>query len=145
MINEINYGVQNFTSIGTCSLPKEILNIILDYVPICSLVWVNKTYYLKYHSTIKQNIPQFENYIRDIIRRDNSFVFNEILKENYKKWINMKKYVYKNLLFSNYLYFLLDYCIQNESSKIRTLIMCKMENCGLCKNLFKKNIVKHIR
>jgi hypothetical protein len=130
MTNEINYGVQKFTSIGPSSLPKEILNIILDYFPICSLVWVNKTYYLKYHSTIKQNIHQFENYIRDIIRRDNSFVFNEILKENYKKWINMKKYVYKNLLFSNYLY------IKKKEKRIKKKNW-KNENWNYWKDVFR--------
>jgi hypothetical protein len=126
-------------------LPKDVTNIIKDYISIYKMVWVNKTYYLKYHCLLKNCICLYENYIRDMIRRDNNFVLNEILRENYVKWMSMKKYTYKNLIFSNYLYFLLDYCQENESSKCRYLVFNTMENKGLCKNLFKKNIIKHIR
>ena len=48
----------------------------------------------------------YENYIRDTMRRDNSFVFEKIMRENYKKWWEISHYVYKNKIFKNYLYFM---------------------------------------
>ena len=45
--------------------------------------------------------------------------YNSRIEENYKDWIHIKKYYYKNKIFSNYINFLIDYCIENDSEKCR--------------------------
>lgn len=62
-------------------LPNEIIQLIKEYIPINKLVFVNSVYYKSYHYLIKKNIPLFENYIRDTIRRDNEYVFEQIIQE----------------------------------------------------------------
>ena len=77
-------------------LPNELIDIIKEYIPIQVLVWTNKTNYLKYHSHTRKYLSKhlyFENLIRDTIRRDNDFVFQQLLKENFLKWLKMKKYI----------------------------------------------------
>ena len=68
-------------------LPHDIVNYkIKQFIPKKAFVFTNKENYILYHSLIKQNIKNYENYIRDTIRRDNFFVFERIVRENYNKW-----------------------------------------------------------
>ena len=133
LINQIN------------NLPYELIYIIKEYIPVICLVFVNKTNYVLYHSLIKNYIPKYENYIRDIIRRDYSFVFETILKESIYKWFEITNYIYKNMVFKNYSYFVIYYCIENDSSRCRNLINFFLKELGLGKNQHKKNIVKYIK
>ena len=126
-------------------LPEEIIHLIKEYMPATVLAFLNKTNYLSYHFLLKNVIPNYENYIRDVIRRDNNFVFENIIRENYVKWLQNKNYFYKNMLFKNYIYFILYFCIENEASNCRYFITHFFKELGMCKNLHKKNIVKYIR
>jgi hypothetical protein len=137
----IDFNIENISL-----LPIEIIDIIQEYIPVIVKVWLNKTNYLQYHLYVKPYfIKSYESLIRDTIRRDNEFVFEILLKENIKKWFNMKKYIYKNAMHSNYVYFLLDFCVEHESSKCRNNIIEYLEIYGLSKNLHKKNVIRHIR
>jgi hypothetical protein len=84
-------------------------------------------------------------YIRDTIRRDNNFVFEMIVRENYLKWFEIKNYTYNNYEFKNYVYFVINYCIENESNKCRNFITEFLQELGLYKNQHKKNFVKYIK
>lgn len=128
-------------------LPAEICDIIRSYIPIKVIIFLDKEFYMENHHLIKKYImkDQYENYIRDTIRRDNDFVFNYLLEENFEKWLQFKKYIYKVTIFSNYIYFLLEYCIENESDNCKNRINSYLKKAGLCKNQHKKNITKNIR
>jgi hypothetical protein len=121
----------------TNRLPFELVDIIQSYVNPIAFVFTNKTNYVKYHSCIKPIIikaKKFENYIRDIVRRDNAFVFDYILKENCLKWFHdYKYYVYQNITYKNYIYFLLDFCIEHDSNKCRVTINTHLDELGLSK------------
>jgi hypothetical protein len=126
-------------------LPNEIINIIKDYIPKSELVFTDKKNYFLYHHLIKSKIKNYENYIRDMIRRDNDFVFKLILRENYNKWCEIKQYRYKNMILKNYVYFTINYCIENDSNNCRNVITDYFKEQGLGKNLHKKNVIKYIR
>jgi hypothetical protein len=126
-------------------LPEELINVIKEYIPQKSLIFLDKTHYILYHSLIKTYIQNFDNYIRDVIRRDNEFVFERIVNENYSKWVLIKNYRYKNMTFKNYLFFVANFCFENDSSNCIKLINGFIKKLGLCKNLHKKNIIKYIR
>jgi hypothetical protein len=134
-----------FTSIT--NLPNEIIEIIKQYIPIYKLIFVQKKYYLKYHHLLKPFISKFniENYIRNVIVRDHNFVFERLINENIKHWMNIKQYIYKNTLYANYLYFLKDFCLYHDSNKCRLVLNKFLQENGLCKNQHKKNTSKHIR
>ena len=133
MINKMNH------------LPLEIIHIIKEFVPKVAFVFTNRENYVLYHSLLAPCISNYENYIRDTIRRDNDFVFIMILRENYKKWYEIREYKYKNMIFNNYLYFVINFCIENDSNNCIKILSYFLKEHGLCKNLHKKNVVKYIK
>jgi len=142
--NVNNENVKNLID-NVNNLPDEIIRLIKDFFPKKKLVFTNRENYKLYHSLIWIKNTKYDHYIQDAIRRDNEFVFEQIIQENYKRWIENKNYRYKNILYKNYLYFIIEYCIENESSNCRKKITYFLKELGLCKNLHKKNISKYIR
>lgn len=129
----------------TNKLPFELIQYIKDFIPKKELVFTNRENYNLYHPLIKPYIEDYESYIRAIIRQDNGFVFKKIIEENYKKWYEIKNYMYKNMIFKNYLYFAINFCIENDSNNCRKIISDFLKEHGLGKNLHKKNVVKYIK
>jgi hypothetical protein len=129
------------------TLPNDLIVLIKSFIPKTTLLFLNNYYYKKYHYLIKKYIKgfNFENYIRTIIRQDNSFVFSQILIDYNKDISNIKQYIYKNILYKKYYYFLIDYCIKNNSIKCRDILNDFLKLQGLCQNRHKKNTFIHIR
>uniref|UniRef100_A0A6C0KRH7 Uncharacterized protein n=1 Tax=viral metagenome TaxID=1070528 RepID=A0A6C0KRH7_9ZZZZ len=75
------------------NLPTELIGMIYEYIPKIVKVFLSKKIYLEDHWLIRKYINKrdIENYIRTMIRQDNKFVFNEILKENKKKMVRNEK------------------------------------------------------
>ena len=129
------------------SLPDVLIEYIKEYIPFKQMVFSSKEYYLLYHAFIKNMILKnnYENYIRDTIRRDHYFVFERMTKENWKRWLSIRDYRYKNSIYSNYIYFLKDFCLINDSTNCRNVLNNFLKEQGIGKNQHKKNIVKNIR
>lgn len=128
-------------------LPNDLIVLIKSFIPKTTLLFLNNYYYKKYHYLIKKYIKgfNFENYIRTIIRQDNNFVFSQILIDYNKDISNIRHYIYKNILYKKYYYFLIDYCIKNNSIKCRDILNEFLKLQGLCQNRHKKNTFIHIR
>ena len=122
-------------------LPNEICDKIFEYVKDEEKIFINKEYYGKYHYLLKNKISDknYDNYLRDIIRNDSDFVLNQLLEENYEKWLAKKKRFHKNIIYNNYSDYLIGLCLEYESTKCRELINEFYDNKGLSKNLHKKN------
>ena len=120
----MNNHIEYFFLKKIYNLPDDIIMIIKDYIPKKYLIFISKENYISYHSLTKIMIKNYENYIRDMIRRDNDFVFQFIIEENYKIWYDIKQYKYKNMIFKNYLYFLINYCIENDCNNIPHVHIC---------------------
>jgi hypothetical protein len=138
----------NFSLNNLDKLPREIIE---EYIwPNISLrikVLLNKFYYEKYHYIIYQFIPdnQRDSYIRFVIRNDYSMILNKLLQQNFKDWIKLLHYQYKNELFYNYIFFLSHFAVENTSSKSNYLINDYLKIAGYEKKWHKKNSSKHIR
>jgi hypothetical protein len=126
-------------------LPLDIINYIKKYIPQKELVFTNRENYNLFHPIIKLHIKDYDLYIKYMIKRDNEFVFTKIVEENCYKWYEIKKYQYKNMIFTNYLYFVINFCIENESNNCIKVLSYFLKEHGLCKNLHKKNVVKYIK
>ena len=126
-------------------LPDELVRYIKEYIPKRKFVFTNRENYNLYHHLIKPYIKDYENYVRCMIRQDNEFVFKKIFEENYSKWYEIRQYKYKNMIFNNYLYFVINYCIENDSDNCIKSFSVFFKEHGLCKNLHKKNVVKYIK
>ena len=129
----------------TKRLPPELIRYIKEYIPKKTFVFTNRENYNLYHSLLKPSIKDYESYIRSMIRQDNEFVFKKIVEENFSKWYEIRQYKYKNMIFKNYLYFVMNFCIENESNNCRKTVLEFLKEHGLGKNLHKKNIVKYIK
>lgn len=126
-------------------LPENIVNIIFEYLPVKSLLFTQKDIYIKNHKILKNYINNYESYIRDIIRRDNDFVFEVLLNDNIKSMIEKKNYYYNNMIFANKFYFIRHYCIENQADNCNKIIFKYSQQFDLCKNLNKKKIIKYIK
>lgn len=128
------------------TLPDDIINEIFKFIPKYKLIFVNISYYNLYHYLLKTTcIPNYESYVRDMICRDNYFVFERLVRENFNNWITNRQYRYKNMIFSNYVYFVLHYCFENNSKRCRNILIDELSKRDLCKNLHKKNVIKYIK
>jgi hypothetical protein len=142
-MNELTKKEELFENIN--KLPNDIIVYIQVFIPKKKLVFTNRENYKLYHIFLKPCISKYENYIRDTIRRDNFFITERIISENFILWTKINNYMYKNMIFKNYLYFVLYYCIENDSTNCRAVIMDFLKQHGFDKNLHKKNLIKYIR
>jgi hypothetical protein len=128
-------------------LPIEMVYEIDAYIPTDVKMFLNKKLYIQNHKNIISDFidkKQIENYIRVLVRQDNDFSFKFLLEENIHNWLKIKKYLYKNAIYMNYVVFLQFYCDEHESHRCKELILQKMDELGLLKNQHKKNVVKYI-
>lgn len=134
-----------FTNIN--QLPEVLVDILYSFIPISVTMFFTKENYLTNHYRVREfiNIKKLEQYIREMVRQDNNFVFNQLLVENYGRWLNMKKYYYKECIYSNYLNFIESYAVDNQSTKCIKLIKVFLEEQGLSKNQHKKKTSRYIR
>jgi hypothetical protein len=128
-------------------LPEILVDIIYTYVPKSVTMFLTKKKYMEDHHNIRQLIDKrkIEQYIRAMVRDDNDFVFKHLLKENYVRWLNMRKYYYKECIYGNYVNFLESYAIDNKSTNCRRILIDFFEEQGLSKNQHKKNTIRYIR
>ena len=140
--NDYNFFLKNIDK-----LSYELTDVIYSYVQKSVTIFLTKKNYIKEHYLLRRfiNKRNIEQYIRIMVRQDNDFVFKLLLVENYKRWLNMKKYYYKECIYGNYINFLESYAIDNTSLKCRQLINDFFKEQGLNKNQHKKNAIKYIR
>tara|TARA_B100002019_G_scaffold291035_1_gene310130 strand:- start:1200 stop:1646 length:447 start_codon:yes stop_codon:yes gene_type:complete len=109
-------------------IPDEIRDQIFSYLPITTLVWLNKEYYFKHHSCVESMIKssRYLQYVTNMIIRDASFSFQFVMRENIVRWfklmINNKKHRYGNKTYSSFLAFIMELSIASGSEKCRRII-----------------------
>ena len=130
-------------------VPEHIVDIVKEYIPLCVFVFLDKNIYLNsryFIMGILRKKEVTEKYIRYVIRRDFNYVFEKILVENIHIWYRFhKKYPYNNLIYTSYIDFLIDYCVEHESNKCKETITNLLEKLGLCKKDNKKIRTTNIR
>lgn len=128
-------------------LPEDLVSVVSSFLPKTTLVWLNKTFYRKYHTKIRRIIPDklYDNYIRSMARQDNSFTFSYIAEENIVRWTCNKNIIYKNVSYPNFASLLNDFCVSNNSTNCRNVLETLLDESGLSKNQHKKNRYVSIR
>ena len=126
-------------------LPDDIIRVIQEYIPLRILQFTNKISYVAYHLQLREVMYNYESYVREVVKHDYPFIFELIIRENIQKWNNIKKYLYKNVIYASYIYFILNYCLEHNSQQCRNVLSNFLKQHGLCQNQHKKNITKHIR
>ena len=103
-------------------LPEDIQKYIQQFLPLKTLVWLDKKTYVKNNYIITKSIKRYDSYIRDIIRNDNHFVFLQVMREKFNLWNVNKKYFYKKIIYKNFIYFLINLCNHSESTNCKNII-----------------------
>lgn len=122
-------------------LPVVIVSIIQEYIPFIVVVFIDKSKYIQYHEYIMNKMIHYraEKYMRFVIRNDLDFVFSQIYKKRIQRWINTKKYLYKDIVYYNYLSFILYFIMENNSNKCNQLLNEHLIKVGISKKLYKNN------
>ena len=129
------------------NLPLELISIVSSYIPEIAKMPLNRDFYKKNHYLFRNyiNKKNMEKYIRKTIIIDHDYVFECLLVENFKNWMMMKKYLYKECIYANYLIFIESFCVENQSKRCLKLIFDLTEKLGLSKNKHKKNLIRNVR
>jgi len=124
------------------NLPYELIDIIKEYTNPIVFMFVNKTYYYKYHHKIKFLLKdRYDSYVRDIIRRDNDFSMRQVFCDNMIAWMkDNRKYYYNNNVYSSYLNFITEYSNDQNSCKCYQLLKDINKKNGYVKKKHKKKI-----
>lgn len=83
--------------------PNEILELIWDFVPLETKVYVTKKYYEKYHEKIlyPKIKPHYSSFIRYTVRENMYYVFQMHLNY-YNLWLSMRNWKYQKQIFCNF-------------------------------------------
>jgi hypothetical protein len=114
------------------NLPKELIDFIKQFIPRYFLLFTNKTYYYENHVLLLNDMllrNRYDKYVRNLIASDNYFAFYCMLREHNRHNTN-KKYLYKNVEYKNYYYFLIDFCIENEATNCRNALNSFLVEAG---------------
>lgn len=128
-------------------MPHDIVAYcIFPFLGPETLVWTSKTNYNTHNNVIRSLISNsdFESYIRMLVRKDYSFVFEHVIRENIQRWLKMTRYRYNNQLAVDYLHFIYYYAGEqrsNECEKLINHLACEM----LGSKWHKRNGVRSIR
>ena len=127
--------------------PDDIIAKIWSFININNKVFINKEHYIKHNKLIDNFISngRYESYIRDIIRHDAAFVFQNLLHRNFYIFLNIDNYRYDDIIYGNYILFLLYFSNKNNSQKCSNLINLQLSLSGLKKKRCKNNRIKYNR
>lgn len=100
-------------------LNDDVIGVIKSFLPKEIRVWLSKEDYIADHSVIKQMIPinHYDEYIHDTINHDHSFVFTQILREQFDKFHKWKNFEKNGNRHHSYLTYLRDKCVEKNSFK----------------------------
>ena len=101
-------------------LCDDVLNYIYEFVPNDVKKSLNKSLFKEYSSDYP--IKRLNSFFINIIRQDYSFILECHLREKFKRWYKLRNWIYKNMVFHNYIEYLKYLCIEYESQKCRNMI-----------------------
>lgn len=121
-------------------LNDDVIGIIKGMLPPEKRVWLSRADYIENHWVVKKMIPQpfYDSYIHDIIRHDCSFVFTQILQEQFAKFHAWKDFSKGGNRHHSYLTYLMDYCIDVGATRCATAIDTVAEQKGFSENWYKR-------
>jgi len=105
---------------ATNILSDDVLNYIYEFIPKHVKKSLNKSSFKEYTKTYC--IPRLNSFFTNIIRRDHSFILECHIEDKFKGWYKLRNWIYKNMVFHNYIEYLKYLCIEYESQKCRNVI-----------------------
>jgi hypothetical protein len=124
-------------------LNDDVIGVIKSFLPKEIRVWLSRDDYVADHSVIKQMIPadRYDQYIHDVIKHDHSFVFTQILREQFDKFHRWKRFEKDGNRHHSYLTYLRDKCLEVNSLKCANAIDDFAEVKGFSPNWYKRRSI----
>ena len=124
-------------------LNEDVISVIKSFLPRETRVWLSREDYIADHSVIKQMIPanRYDQYIHDVIKHDHSFVFTQILREQFDKFHKWKGFEKNGDRHHSYLTYLRDKCVEKNSFKCAGAIDDFAEVKGFSPNWYKRRSI----
>ena len=131
------------------NLPKELKNIIYQYIPYHVKTLINKnnytTLFIYRQNYLKKTVWgnhlglhkkfKFDTYIRYMLKHDFDFIFYLLLKQHHNRWHKLKKFKYKKKMHKTYACYITEYCIENKRLKcLQRLKQFQRKKCIKIKN-----------
>ena len=108
-------------------LPEEIINKIKEYIKPKELVYTNKTNFKLYHKQVMYklniNLRSVKTFIKIMLKNDYDILFMDYILKYWKRWINIRRYEIGGVIYGNYLYYIYEYLIRNNSKKCFQILM----------------------
>ena len=127
-------------------LPDEIIKIIYDFLPTVSKMLLTKKLFNSHYYIInkkKKITKKYHNYLRFLIQKKCYLHFDIILHIHCGKFISIKKWKYKNSTYPNFLVYLKEYALKNNSQNCYEMIKKLLEPSK--KNKYKRIRTRNIR
>jgi hypothetical protein len=125
-------------------LCDDVLNYIYEFVPNDVKKSLNRSLFKEY--SLEYPIKRLNSFFINIIRQDYSFVLECHLREKFKRWYKLRNWIYKNMVFHNYIEYLKYLCIVYESQKCRNMIRnIEEEIQPEAGKKYKKKRIRHTR
>lgn len=122
-------------------LNDDVVGVIKEFLPPEKKVWLSKADYLENHSVVKTMIPvgRYNDYILDMVKHDCSFVFKQILQEQFDKFHKWKDFRICGREYRSYLVYLMDTCIDHCSVGCIDVINEIAKTKGFSGNWYKRS------
>jgi len=105
-------------------VPEDLFPTILSYVNPKYKYNLNKTLFCKYYEELNvAKIYGKHSYLSKVIRSDFSFIFDNICKIKWYKWISLKNWHYKEYKFDNFTKYILFLINNNNSHKCNNIYL----------------------
>lgn len=132
-------------------IPIELMRYIKDYLPITTLKCSNRNNFnIYFDKKVNENIKLIykkwnTTYFKNVIKSDNHFVFDILLKNNFLFFKKKHCGVYKSQVFPTYLELFNFFCIKYKSQRCRKALNDILNENGYEKKRVKKIRLKHNR
>lgn len=103
-------------------IPEDVLPIIFSYINPKYKYNLNKILFRELYEELNiKKIYGNHSYIRNILREDLDFLFDNISRIKWQKWVSLKNWKYKEWKFANftqYILYLINYYQSNRCKNI---------------------------
>ena len=105
-------------------VPEDVLPIIFSYITPEYKYNLNKQLFSELYESLNINkLYGNHSYIRNIIRNDLSFIFLNICKLKWDKWVSLKNWRYKKTKFANFTQYILYLINHYQADKCKKIYL----------------------
>jgi hypothetical protein len=105
-------------------VPEDVLPIIFSYINPIYKYNLNKILFRDFYKELNiKKIYGNHSYIRNVLRSDLNFIFNNMCNIKWNNWVSLKNWRYKNWKFANFTQYILYLINYHQSHKCKDIYL----------------------